>query len=109
MSDNTALKSCPFCGAKAGDLPSIQNGREDAHQPTYQDLLGVLGKSGVETSVTLTRNEAAFVLNELHSQGHGQGSSKDDFEPECPTCTAADKIKAALADGVNPSEGMSNG
>lgn len=54
-----------------------------------------------DVTVTLTADEAAFVLNELHSQGHGQGSSKDDFEPECPTCTAADKIKAALADGVD--------
>lgn len=51
-----------------------------------------------DLSVILTREEAAFVLNELHSQGHGHGSSKDDFEPECPACTAADKIAALLSE-----------
>lgn len=45
----------------------------------------------------LTPNELAFVVNELHSQGHGHGSSHDDFEPECPTCTAADKLAARAA------------
>lgn len=53
-----------------------------------------------DVTVTLTQEEAAFVLNELHCAGHGHGSSKDDFEAECPTCTAADKLKALLADGV---------
>jgi hypothetical protein len=48
-------------------------------------------------TVTLTADEAAFVLNELHSAGHGHGSSKDDFEHECPSCTAADKLRAAAS------------
>lgn len=49
-----------------------------------------------DVTVTLTADELAFVINELHAQGHGHESSKDDFEPECPICTAADKLNAAL-------------
>jgi hypothetical protein len=58
-----------------------------------------------DLNIPLTQEEAAFVLNELHSAGHGHGSSKDDFEPECPSCTAADKIAAVLrAPGVPTSQ-----
>lgn len=58
-----------------------------------------------ELNIRLTTEEASFVLNELHSAGHGHGSSKDDFEPECPSCTAADKIAAALAESSGGVEG----
>jgi hypothetical protein len=50
--------------------------------------------------VYLSEEEISFVLNELHSAGHGHGSSNNDFEPECPSCTAADKLKTALSAGV---------
>lgn len=49
-----------------------------------------------DVTVTLTTDELSFVVNELHAQGHGHGSAKDDFEPECPTCTATDKLECAL-------------
>lgn len=52
-----------------------------------------------EHTVRLTADEIAFVLNELYTAGHGHGSSLDDFEPECPSCTAADKLAAASAMG----------
>jgi hypothetical protein len=51
-------------------------------------------------AVYLSEEEISFVLNELHSAGHGHGSSNNDFEPECPSCTAADKLKTALSAGV---------
>jgi hypothetical protein len=50
-----------------------------------------------ERIIVLTDEEASFVLNVLHVDGHGHGSSKHDFEPECPSCTAAAKLEALVA------------
>jgi hypothetical protein len=43
---------------------------------------------GADTTISLTQDEISFVLNELFRHAR-------DFEPECPTCTAYQKLRAA--------------
>jgi hypothetical protein len=50
-----------------------------------------------EAGVTLTAEELSFLVGDLWADGHGHGGQGDDFEPECPLCTATDKLAVALA------------
>lgn len=62
-----------------------------------------------EHAVSLAAEEVSFVLNVLHVDGHGHKSSRDDFEPECPSCTAAAKLESIAPTPTETEGAKSNG
>ena len=60
-----------------------------------------MGDSMADLTVTLSADELGEVLAVLESSHHGKEAG--DYEPECPACTAAEKMKdaagVALPDG----------
>jgi hypothetical protein len=50
--------------------------------------------SETNNNVYLDANELSFAYDSLKKDGHGRDGG--DFEPECPACTAADKLKDAM-------------
>jgi hypothetical protein len=55
-----------------------------------------------ELNVLLTTDEIDSIVRQLQSDGHGKDGG--DYEPECPTCAATDKLKALLARGEKEPE-----
>ena len=58
-----------------------------------------------DRTVTLTLDEIQALIEDLENTGH----TVEDFEAECPTCTAHRKLKDAQAAASLPSSGGKEG
>ena len=76
----------------------------DAYEALARLVTRASASGAVGETAALTPDEIDQVIKHLELGGHGYASK--DYEPECPVCTATEKLKAKLAAGL---PGTSNG